>query len=625
MLKNYFKIAFRNFIRNPVFSLINILSLTIGIVCCLLIILYISHELSYDRFHEGGKSIYRVAMEMHSSDGSVKTGNTTAAVGPSMLEEIPEVEKMTRFRYPVTGYYQYDGKSFFDQSISYADSTLFGMFTFELTSGNPETCLCEPYSVVLTEETALRIFGEQEPIGEQLVLNGENYIVTGLVKTPPVKSHIRFTSIISFSTLYKDSRFHMDWNGGWQYFTYIKLFDASEIETLEARMPDFMYRHINRIYEEAGSSLQPIFQPLFTIHMDPEINSGFGPGGSISNILIFSAIALFIIMIASINFMNLSTARASTRAKEVGIRKVVGADRKKIILQFFSESILMSLFGLILAMILIEIILPQFNIMIGRELKLYSVSNWKLILGIPFLVLIIGFLAGSYPSFYISAFQPGKIIKGVTTGPTGSHGIRNFLVVLQFIISIVLIISTLVIYYQIRYMKDKDVGYARENILVIPLVEEGTRNKYQLIKTEMSALPEVLSISASSDYPGHSITSNGYLPEGFNDDEWIMINVYDVDYDFIETYELEIQAGRGFSEAFPSDQDDYLINEKLADLCGWDEPVGKMIFRGTDHKVIGVVKDFNFASLHDEIKPLIFTMRPYMGFRYLSIRINSDD
>jgi len=623
MLRNYLRITLRNFVRNPIYNLINILSLTIGIVCSVLIILYISHELSYDRFHENGKFICRVAMESTDSEGSRKSGNTTAAVGPSFLEEIPEVEQMVRLRYPVDGYYYDDGKQYYDPSIVYADSSLLQLFSFRLISGNPETILREPYSVVLTEETANRIFGDRNPIGEQLVLNNENYMVTGIMQAPPARSHIRFTSLISFSTLYKDSRFHMDWNGGWQYFTYIKLYEGADIERLKERMPDFMYKHINYIYEEAGASLQPIFQPLFTIHMNPEIGDGFGPGGSPSSLLIYSAIALFILFLASINFMNLSTARATTRAKEVGIRKVVGAHRGKIIRQFLSESILLSLIGMILALILIEIILPKFNIIIGRDLSLYSASNWKIILFLPLLVVIIGFLSGSYPSFYTSAFQPTYIIKGDAVPSKGNPRIRNILVLLQFFISTVLIISTLVIYFQIGYMKNKDLGYDKESIIIIPMIDEETRNRYQVIKTELSTLPEVLSISASSDYPGHSITSNGYLPEGF--EEYIMINVLDVDFDFLETYGLDIVAGRGFSEAFSADNNDYLINEKLAERLGWEDPVGKTIFRGADHTVIGVVKDFNFASLHEEIKPLIFSMNPYMGYRYLSLAIAKNE
>lgn len=623
MIRNYLKVTLRNLLRNPVFNLINILSLTIGIVCSILIILYISHELSYDRFHKNGTWIYRVAMEMTDAEGSRKTGNTTAAVGPSFLEEIPEVEQMTRLRYPVDGYYHYDGRQFYDQAIVYADSSLLKIFSFQLTSGNPETILHEPYTVVLTEETAGRIFGDLDPIGQQIVLNNENYLVTGIIQAPPPKSHIRFTSLISFSTLYKDSRFYMDWNGGWQYFTYIKLHEGADIEQVNEKMPDFMYRHINHIYEQAGASLMPIFQPLFKIHMNPEIGSGFEPGGNPTSLLIYSAIALFILFLASINFMNLSTARATKRAKEVGIRKVVGAHRGKIILQFLSESIILSLIGLILALILIEIILPRFNIIISRDLSLYSASNWKLLLFLPLLVIIIGLLSGSYPSFYTSAFQPTRMIKGDSVPSKGNPRIRNILVLLQFFISTVLIISTLVIYFQIGFMKNKDVGYARENMIVIPMVDEETRNRYQAIKAELSTLPEVLSISASSDYPGHGITSNGYLPEGF--EEYIMINVLDVDFDFLETYGLEVVSGRGFSEGFPADKNDYLINEKLAERLGWEDPVGKTIFRGSDHTVIGVVKDFNFASLHEEIKPLIFSMSPYMGYHYLSLSLGKNN
>ena len=621
MYRNYFKVALRNILRNKTFSVINISGLAIGITCCILILLYIQNELSFDRFHDKADNIYRVGMEMIGPEGSDRGSQTTAAVGPTMVNDFPEILETVRFN-SINGYLNFKDKNYFVQDILYTDSTIFKVFSFELIIGNPGKALSDPYSIVLTEETAEKIFGKENPVGKFIRLNNkEDLTITGIVKSPPENSHIQFNSLISFSSLYEDSRLRMDWNGGWRYYTYIELMDGFPVKELEEKIPDFMYKYINKKYEQLGYSLHPIFEPLKRIYLYSDLGAGPGPSGSLSNIYIFSAIAFFILMIACINFMNLTTAQSAGRAREVGIRKVIGAGRKQLIRQFLGESVLLSFIGLIIALILIEIVIPGYNNLIGRKISLYGISAWWLIFGIPLFILIVGVLAGSYPSFYLSSFQPLKVIKGIFTSGSGKSGLRNTLVIFQFIISIVLIICTGTIYNQLNYIRNKEPGFDKENIVILPLVSDETRGNNEIIKTAFKSIPDIIEVSASSDYPGHGFTRNGYLPEGF--EEPIMIHVVDVDYDFIKTVGLEILKGRSFSREFSSDPKAYLINETCAKHLGWGEPIAKIISRGGDHQVIGLVKDFHFASLYHKIEPLIFTMKPYMGYSYLSVRINS--
>jgi putative ABC transport system permease protein len=604
MIKNYFITAVRNLFRNPVYALINIFGLSIGITCSLLILIYIKHEISYDKFHEKKDYLYRV--------------------GPDMMEEFPEVKAATRITGYRDGYFIYNNKAYKSDNVIYADSLFFEMFTYDLLLGDPGTVLTKPFSLVLNEETARIIFGNENPIGKVLRWNNkDDLLITGVVKSPPENSHLQFTSLISFSSLYKDERLYMDWNGGMQYYHYIELMPGSSKEMIEAKLPGFMDRHINYLLKGTGYSIYASLQPVTDIHLKSGYVGEIGMTGSMSSIYIYSAIALFILFIACINFMNLTTAKSTRRAREVGMRKVLGAERESLIGQFLGESVIMSLVALIIALILVEIFLPQFSRMVSRELELYQVRNLDLIIGIPVFVIIIGILAGSYPAFIMSAFKPLNVLRGISSGKKSSAGFRNILVLVQFAISLVLIICTIVIYAQLGYIKSKDVGYQKENILVLHLTSENFRNKYAILKENLKNLPGIVKTSATSEIPGTGFTSNGYRPEGF--DRWIMFNAVDVDYDYIETMGLQVLQGRGFSMEYPTDRDAFLVNETLARELNWENPTGKSIERDGIHTIIGVVKDFHFASLHQEIGPLIFDMKPYLGFGFLLVRFKTDN
>ena len=624
MFRNYIITAVRNLLRNPVYALINIFGLSIGITCGLLIMIFIKHETSYDRFHEKKNDLYRMVFEMVLPDSRIISPEMTAPPAPAMMEDFPEVAAATRITGYREGFFTHQMKSYKTDGVIYADSLFFKMFSFPLLAGDPETVLKQPFSLVLNEETAEIIFGNENPIGKVLRWNNkDDLLVTGIVETPPENSHLQFTSLISFSSLYQDKRLYMDWNGGMQYYHYIELMPGISEENIEARLPDFMDRHINYIFKGSGASIHASLQRITDIHLKSGMVGEIGPVGSMSSIYVYSAIALFILLIACINFMNLTTAKSSRRAREIGMRKVLGAEQKSLIGQFLGESVMMSLLGLIIALILIEILLPEFNNMVNRRLELYQVRNLDLIIGIPVFVIIIGILAGSYPAFVLSAFKPVNVLKGVFSGQKGTSGFRNILVLVQFAISLVLIICTFVIYAQLGYIKSKDVGYQKENILVLHFTSENFRNKYMLLKDNLKNIPGVLNSSATSAIPGTGFTSNGYKPEGY--DQWIMFNAVDVDYDYIQTMGLQVLQGRGFSAEYPTDRDAYLINETLARELNWDNPTGMTIERGGIHTVIGMVKDFHFASLHEEIAPLIFDMNPYLGYEYLLVRFSADN
>ncbi len=624
MFRNYFITALRNLLRNPVYALINIFGLSIGITCSLLILIFIKHEISYDRFHEKKDDLYRMVFELVMPDSRTISPQMTAPVAPDISEEFPEVIRATRITGYRDGYFTYRNKVYKSEHVIYADSLFFEMFSFDLILGDARSALKEPYSLVLDEETAGIIFGNENPVGKILRWNNkDDLIITGVVKTTPVNSHLRFTSLISFSTLYQDDRLYMGWNGGMQYYHYIELKPGISKEAVEAKLPDFMYRHINYIYEKSGGSINAFLQPIRDIHLKSGYAGEIGAVGSMSAIYIYSAVALFILFIACINFMNLTTAKSTRRAREVGMRKVLGAARKSLIAQFLGESVIMSIIGLVLALILIEILLPVFSNMVGRELELYQMRNIDLIIGIPVFVIVIGILAGSYPAFYMSAYQPVSILKGIFSGLKGYSGFRNILVLVQFAISLVLIICTLVIYTQLGYIKAKDVGYQKENILVLQFNSEEFKNKYELLKENLTDIPGIISTSATSEIPGRGFTSNGYVPEGFT--QPMMFNAVDIDYDYIRTMGLQVLQGRGFSREFPSDKNAYLINETLARKLNWENPIGKIIERGGNHIVVGLVKDFHFASLHEEIGALIFHMNPYLGYDFLLVRFKTDN
>ncbi len=607
-------------VKYKVYSVINISGLSIGLACGILILLFVRNELSYDRFHIKQKNLYRVNLIHEQAGQMTSMAVTVAAIGPSMIQDFPEVKGMTRMSSEQDGFFTWQNKHYFTSLISYADSSFFDLFSFKLITGNPKTVLAEPFTVVLSEKLAKQIFGDKNPVGEFIRLNNkDNLLVTGVVENAPPNSSIKFNALVSFSSLYKDPNVYLDWDGGYSYYNYIELSDNAKLSDLEKRFPGFLEKNINYKYKEVGVTVHMFVQPLRDLHLRSNLDYDTDTRGSLTMNYIFLAIALFILAIACINFMNLATARSMKRAKEVGLRKVVGADRKQIIRQFLGESVTTSFIALIGAIILIEIFQPEFNRLVNTELHLFRMENAGFIAGIFILTFAVGILAGSYPSFFMASYQPFKIMKGDFVVRSGKPVLRNILVVFQFFISSALILFTLLVFLQMKYINRKDLGYNKENVIYLTLHDSQVRDKIEILKTEFKYIPDVISAGASTGMPGYGLTSNGYFPEGYQ--EPVMIHALDVDYDFLGVMKIPVVAGRSFSKEFSTDANAFLINQTLAKKLGWTDPVGKKIMRDGKHPVIGMISDFHFSTLHTKIEPLLITMKPWDGYYYLAIRV----
>ena len=620
MIKHFLVTGFRNFWRNKSATVFNVLGLAIGLATVILILEYVVNELSYDRFHKNKDKIYRVIIKQEKDAEITPMEYLTAAVGPSMAEEFPEVSKMVRFVNPSGAFLVYGDNNYMVSDLSYADSALFEMFSFKLIKGDPVKALTEPYRIVLTESVAKQIFGNEDPLYKVVRLNGkDNLLITGIMEDFPSNSHLSFGALISFSTLYLDKNLFLDWNGGWNYLTYVMLSEGADLETLKQKFPDFMEKNINYIYRQAGFVLHLDLQPLTRIYLFSGKDFGLESEGDLQSLYIFSSIALFILIIACINFMNLTTARSFMRSREIGLRKVTGATRQSIVLQFLLETLVISILSFLIAAILIEILQPSFNSLVGKELSLFGSSGLIMVSGIILLIVITSLLAGSYPAWFISRFPPLHSLRGTMLSIKGKASFRNILVVFQFLVSVILIILTLAVYRQMRFMNSMPLGYNQENVIVVPLVSENAMNTCQPVKDAFSKIPSVTAAGASSEVPGNGFTMNGYFPEGFK--EPVMINVLDVDADYLDIMNIPVVQGRGFDKVSNADSSAFIINESLAKQLGWENPVGKTIFRDGPHKVIGVIGDFHFASLHQELQPLILTKQPWMGYNFLSVRI----
>ncbi|HEX7344376.1 MAG TPA: ABC transporter permease, partial [bacterium] len=575
LLSSYLKIGLRNLLRHKTYSVINVAGLSVGLCTALLILLFIKFEYSFDGFHTGADSIYRVSI-ISKREGVVEYDSPTlvAPLGPALAEEFPEVELYSRISAPRTEYFFEDGEAQKISGLVYADSSFFEIFSFSLISGHRHRALSEPYSMVLTEETAQRIFGGADPLGKLLhSQRGETYTVTGVVQKLPVNSHIRFNALASFSTLYRDPNNFMGWNGGNQYTAYIKLHDGASPAEVENRLPAFLWTHLNQELAALNIKYESYLQPLRQIHL----HYGDYTGASMLTIYIFASIGGVILLIACINFINLTLARAAKRSREVGIRKTLGAGRSGLMQQFMVESILLCFIALLFSLLLAESVYPFFREMLGRDFGMAGKITFLNMLGLIGLLLLVGIMAGSYPAFYLASLPAVKTIKATDGQGRRKATFRNALIIFQFTATVTLMVSAVLIHHQIKFVQNKDPGFDKENLIVVPLLHEEVQLKAELLKTEMSRLHGVVGISASSEVPINGFTSNGYFPEGFTSP--VMIKVADVDQDFLKTYKIDLVQGRNFSSEQQTDGEAYLINESLASLLGWDNPIGKIIRR----------------------------------------------
>jgi putative ABC transport system permease protein len=624
MLKHFFITGIRNFRRNSSSTLLNILGLAIGLTTTLLILEYVINELSYDRFHANKDNIYRVVVEQEKEGEISPTAYITAAVAPSMKEDFPEVKYFTRFSNPTGAVLMYGDKKIQAKKLTYADSSLFDVFSFKLLRGEPQRVLSQPYQVVLTESMAKNIFGNEDPVGNVLRMNSkDNLTVTGVVADFPANSQLDFDALVSFSTLYLNPDYYLDWDGGWNYPSYVMLARGTDVDALKAKFPGFMEKNINYKYRQFGFIMSLDLQPLTRVHLFSQKDFGIEEEGDLQGLFIYASIAIFILLIACINFMNLTTARSFTRSREIGLRKVSGANRGLIIFQFLFETLLISVAAFLISIFLADLLQAKFNQLTGKDLSIFGTSAIKMLGGMVLLIILTSLAAGSYPAWFISRFPPLLSIKGTMISGKGKSVFRNVLVVFQFVISVVLIILTLVVYTQMKFINSRPLGFSKDNVVIMPMVSEHAMQDYRALKDAFSGIPQVTGSGASSEVPGNGFTMNGYFPEGFK--EPIMINVVDVDADYLTLMNIPVIQGRGFDPSSNADSSAFIINESLAKKLGWDNPVGKTIDRDGRHKVIGVVADFHFASLHQAIQPLIITRQPYLGYSFLSVKIGPEN
>ncbi|HRO47167.1 ABC transporter permease [Agriterribacter sp.] len=637
MIKNYFKIAWRNLRRNKLFSLINILGLSIGIATCFIIMLYVQSELSYDRFHKNAGDIARIIFQAEMNGGKINESVVMAPVAATMKKDFPEVKDATRILNYGTPKISFDSKVFKDDRVAIADPNFFSIFTLPMIKGDAKNALANPYSVVITKSTAIKYFGRQEATGKTLAINNDTtlYKVTGVMEDIPVHSHFHFDIFASMKG-WRDAGSD-SWLGG-GFHTYLLLKPGTDQQKMQERFPDMVARYMGpQIQKGMGLSLEQfrtkgnklgfVLQPLTDIHLHSDTSNEFEPGGNAAYVYIFGGVALFMLIVACINFINLSTAGASKRAKEVGVRKVAGSGKWQLIRQFLLESLLITFFALLIAFVLLQLALPLFNNISGKQLSI----GLNPVLLFVILGLIVGLAAGIYPAFYLSSFKPIAVLKGKPTGNNKNFGLRSGLVVFQFFISVALIIGTIVVYQQMKYIQNKDLGYNKNQIITIPN-SWALGNNERVFKQQMLQDPRILSATLSWYKPAGPSDYNNALAYPQSDADRIVNGVdFHVDDQYIPTMEMKIVNGRNFSKEFTTDSSGIILNETAVSALGWttETAIGKTVIRQNSPKgsnfpfhVIGVVKNFNFRSLHETISPLFLTLHPEGG---LIFKVNTGD
>jgi len=627
MIKNYLKLAFRNLWKHRTFSIINILGLTIGMTACFLIFLYISFELSYDSFNSKADRTYRVVADIKTPTETLNAGGPAWAVPPFAKHEFPEVEAFTRLAQDNVLIRKGEIK-FQEENAMWADSSLFQIFDFKLTQGNPQTALKEPFSIVFSETAAKKYFGNENPIGQSLLITGDALPakVTGIMKDIPENSQVKTDVFLSMSTVTQKFNANLDsqW-GNYGAQAYLLLTPNTNAKALEKKFPAFLEKYNGKEMKEMQMYPTIFFEPLKDVYLRSTRNGS--KTGNINNVYIFSIIAIFILVIACINFVNLTTARSSERAKEVGIRKVAGALKSQLTRQFIGDSLLLCFIAFLLSVGLAALLLPSFNHLAGKTISEGIFSNWKNVTILFIAAMAIGLLAGVYPALVLSSFKPVTVLKGRFA--TGTRGIllRKGLVVAQFTISIALITGTIIVYNQMKYMRNQDLGFSKDQMLVIDT--QGDKAK-DALKQAVTSVPGVKSVSLTGSVPGGNNPGAYSEIENIKGDLQIAnLDVYFVDFDYIPQFKMKMLAGRPFSKEFATDTTQAMVlNEAAVKLLGYSSPqqaIGKRFKQwGREGKIIGVVKDFHFRSLQTVIKPLSMRIEPE-GCSLLAVNISANN
>jgi len=641
MFRNYLKMAVRNFVGHPGFSLINVLGLAVGIACCLLILLFVRDEQSFDKHNRQIGRMYRAGVRAFVNNNTVESNFTPAPMARALVDELPEIVAATRVRsfgFPV---FRYGDKVFSEERVFWVDASFFDVFTVPFIAGDPQTALEKALTIVLTRSMALKYFGAENPLGKVLNADGRrDYVVTGLVEDPPRNSHFHYDFLASLETQ-NDSRSPVWVNNN--YYTYFVLREDAAAETVAAKMPDLVRKHVGPQIQAAtgvtldefmasGGRWEYFIQPVKDIHLRSHYGHELEPNGDIGTVYIFSFIALGILAVAVVNFVNLATARSARRAREVGVRKTIGSTRAQLVRQFLFESVLTALVAVILALLLVQLLLPAFNGITGKNLAMPYAESPSTVLGLLVLVLFVGVLAGIYPAFFLASFDPATVLKTETAGRSRRSRLRNVLVVFQFAVSIVLLVGTLVVRRQIDFIQTRNLGFNREQIVVIKKTDD-IGPELRAFKQELLANPSVVSASNTINLIGESFGSSGFRLPGAAGEEAHLFWNYASDEDFVKTYEVEMAAGRFFEAERPTDVQAVVINETAARELGLKDPAGKQIAgigptpaQSPTYTIIGVAKDFNFESLHRGIRPLVIRYFGPKGFgKVLSVRVRPEN
>ncbi len=633
LFKNYIKVAIRNLRKYKTYSFINIFGLAIGMALCLLILLFVKDELSYDRYHKKADNIYRLITEFNIKGKKSKSAITSPPMGPALANDFPKVIAYVRF----IGLLEREKevliscqeKKFYESRLFFADQDVFNVFTFPLAKGDPRTVLKEPYSVVITEETCEKYFGDEDPLGKVITLNNkDDFRITGVLQEIPLNSHFRFDFLASFSTLNYYQLLPVDDWGSCALYTYLLFQKDYSPQELEKKLPAFIKKYMGEESFVEGLYLQP----LTSIHLHSNLLYEIEANRDMAEIYMFSALAFVILLIACFNFVNLSTARHMSRAKEVGMRKVLGAYRLQIVKQYLGESVFLTFLALPAALLLVELFLPVFNNLLRKDLSVGYIDNFFFLPAVIGVTIFVGISSGIYPALFLSAFQPIKILRGAFQPGSARRLIRSILVLTQFAISITLIICTVVISSQMNYVRNKKSGFDKEHVVVLPIKERPILLQHQSIKNELLGNSKIIKVSVASDVPGRSgVNSNPFVPEGFEKTTEFFIKNMRIDYDFLETLGIKVKEGRGFSKDFATDASEaFILNEVAVEKIGWDEPLGKTLEwlpgpgRYKKGAVIGVVENFHYESLHNRIEPLVLHIWP-ASYHYFLIRIRPGD
>jgi putative ABC transport system permease protein len=621
---------------------LNIAGLAIGLTSFLFITLYVINELSYDRFHKNYENIYRVKVIGRMSGGVIDQAITAAPMAQAMLKDYPEVLVATRVRGMGAWLIRFGDKRYNEDGILFADSNFFDVFDFKLLRGDPGTALVQPRSMILTEEFSKKYFGNQDPMGQRMSVEEDTilYTVTGVIQDIPDNSHIKFDMLASLSTYpgMANSQFWLNHN----FYTYIVVREGVEKSVLEEKFQGMVIKYVGPQIQEfiglkiddfrkAGNDFKYVLEPLKDIHLKGAPQYNLEPPGSIATVYIFAVIALMILVIAIINYVNLATAKSASRAKEVGVKKVAGVYKSGLVMQFLGESLLIVTIATLLAVLLVYLLTPPFNQLIGKELSVSLLKNSTGIISLILLIIVVGVSAGFYPAFVLASFNPVEVLKGTLNPGSISKTLRGILVVIQFTVSIVIIIGSVIVYNQLNYLTKKDLGFEKENLIVIRRPDAFFRQMAPF-RERLLQIPGVEKVGFSRAVPGTSFNNNGFLKDDDPEKNTYLLNQTGVSLDFPQALGVQLVEGRFFSHEYGTDSTAVLINETAVKSLGLKDPVGKYILepRGpqqfTRHKIIGIMKDFNIESMHKAITPVCFTvMGPGGGDQYATVRLSGNN